>query len=344
MNVESKLASANISKPTETVTNPTANSTATVDGKSFKDELETKQSDTKKMNTEKIAESKVSVAQSKTTNTNNSIKTAQTQSEAKNYQTKTTDAQNEIKTAQVETKVRTDINNPQVVATISNNVEQNLSAQVSKTQLTGEKTSKKIELSSEIKETSDPLSALKETISTIKSNVDLKVNSVLPKSTFETDSKTGSEITLKMDDKDISFFLNLVQSDQMTAQISQQTGAAANTNNQITEIKTQATQQPVQVSAALLDALSQSAQSGKSVRIDFGDNVAVVMKLDKNGAISANFIPGDTAVENYLRNNISLLQQNFNEKNIAYNELTYSKQQKQEQENQRKNNKEQKDE
>ncbi len=338
MNVESKPTStATITKTTDTVTNSTAISTATADGKSFKDELQTTAKNTDEVKAkDALTLAKQTAADRISTDKITEANTAKSQRETIKEQTA-------IITTKTETENSQKLLNQQDTAVLQN-VSQALTGEIGKNKLADEKSSKKFELNSEAKNATDPLSALTETINTLKSNVDLKTNSITSKSTFKIEEKCSSEITLKMDDKDVSFFLNLVQSDQMTAQIVQTTGAAANTSNQITEIKTQATQQPVQVSAVLLDALSQSSQTGKSVRIDFDDNIAVVMKLDKNGVISANFIPGDTAVENYLRNNISILQQSFNDKNIAYNELTYSKQQKQQQEQQKNKDKEQENE
>ena len=63
------------------------------------------------------------------------------------------------------------------------------------------------------------------------------------------------------------------------------------------------------------------------------------MRVDKNGNLNANFIPGDKAVEAYLRNNISYLKQRFDEQDLPYNELTYSKHRNHEQ-NEKRNNKE----
>jgi hypothetical protein len=160
----------------------------------------------------------------------------------------------------------------------------------------------------------------------------------------ETSDKNDHCQTLKMDNKDITFFTNLVENQQMSAQNAQVSGANGMGNNLFTDIKTEATQQTVQVSSALLDALNDSAKTGKSVRIDFGSDVAVIMKVDKEGVLSANFIPGSAAVETYLKNNIASLRQSFDEQNLPYNELSYNKQQKQEQQQQKQNNKENEDE
>ena len=96
-------------------------------------------------------------------------------------------------------------------------------------------------------------------------------------------------------------------------------------------------------STQLITILNQAMQDNQPVRIDFDNNISVILKVDKEGKISANFIPGDTAVENYLRNNIQFLRQTFDEKGLAYNELTY-KQSKQGNKEQHQNKEQQKDE
>ena len=61
--------------------------------------------------------------------------------------------------------------------------------------------------------------------------------------------------------------------------------------------------------------------------------------MNKDGSLAANFIPGDKAVEQYLKNNISFLKQRFDDQNLPYSELSYSNSRQQQQER-RKNNKE----
>lgn len=209
----------------------------------------------------------------------------------------------------------------------------NIAQQISKDKLSKDETAKNKDVTDPITELSSRIATLSELKSGISKTQGTKSKEVEGKSDFCT--------TIKMDDADAKFFLNLVSNQQMQAQA----GQASNSNPadiSFADIKTKATEQAVQVSSTLLDAMSESAKTGKSFRIDFDKDIAVIMKVDRNGTLSANFIPGDTAVENYLRNNIALLKQSFDDQGLAYNELTYSKHQKQEQQQQekRKNNKE----
>lgn len=199
------------------------------------------------------------------------------------------------------------------------------------------------------KEALDPLNALSAKISTInelkeKNNFNSKIQNAEVKTEDLKSNKNAYCQVINFDSNDAAFFIGLVGSQEMSAQNAQALGMGQTVNNNFTQIKSEATQQTVQISQTLMDALNDSSKTGKSVRIDFDSNIAVIMKLDKNGTISANFIPGDSAVENYLRNNIAGLKQSFDNQNLAYNELTYSKQQHQEKQEKQKQNKENQDE
>lgn len=147
----------------------------------------------------------------------------------------------------------------------------------------------------------------------------------------ESSNKKDYSSTIKMDNKDINFFVNLVANQQMTAQSAQLNSTGLNLNNSFNQIKSEATQQTVQVSATLMNALNESVKTNQPFRIDFGNDVAVIMRVNKDGQLSANFIPGSSAVEQYLRNNIETLRQSFDEQHLPYEQLSYSQQQNKEQ-------------
>ncbi len=122
---------------------------------------------------------------------------------------------------------------------------------------------------------------------------------------------------INMSDNDANFFANLVQNTDMSMKsISAQINDAVN--------KQSGVQQSVQVSSVLMEKLAESMKTNQPFRIDFDKDVSVIIKVNKDGSLSANFIPGDKAVEQYLRNNIDSLKQRFDEENLSYSELTYS--------------------
>lgn len=123
-----------------------------------------------------------------------------------------------------------------------------------------------------------------------------------------------------MSDDDAMFFANLVTKTDMSMQ-----SIAGEFQKSLDAGNVQTVQKTAKVSSVLIDALSDSMKTNKAFRIDFDKDISVIMRVDRNGNLNANFIPGDRAVEAYLKNNISYLKQRFDEQNLPYNELTYSK-------------------
>lgn len=94
----------------------------------------------------------------------------------------------------------------------------------------------------------------------------------------------------------------------------------------------------INATASLLNMLQTSYDTKKPIRLDFDNDVTVILKLDKEGKIQAHFIPGSSEVEAYLKNNISCLKQTFDDEEIEYSYLGYSKS-KEEKENENQKNK-----
>ncbi len=124
--------------------------------------------------------------------------------------------------------------------------------------------------------------------------------------------------SINMSDNDAIFFANLVKNTDMSMQsiANQLNGTLIENNRNV--------QKNIQVSSILMDKLAESMKTNKPFRIDFDKDVSVIIKVNKDGSLSANFIPGDKAVEQYLRNNIASLKQRFDEENLPYSELSYS--------------------
>jgi len=132
--------------------------------------------------------------------------------------------------------------------------------------------------------------------------------------------ENGTKSALKMNESDADFFINLTQNENINVQsIQTQAQSMVNSGVDVTEVK-----QNVQVSQALLNALSEARESNQPLRIDFDQNISVILRVGRDGAVSAQFIPGDKAVEQYLRNNIETLKASFDEQDLPYSELSYS--------------------
>ncbi len=151
------------------------------------------------------------------------------------------------------------------------------------------------------------------------SSTKTQLSGSLKKADFNYDSFT-------MDKDDAIFFVDMVNNGQFALNIQGDTNAAVMKLDAAKEITTY---KSANVSKTLTNLISDAYNTQKPVRIDFDNNVSVIMKIDKSGKLSADFIPGDKAVEQYLKNNISFLQQKFDDLDLPYNELTYrqSKQQ-----------------
>ena len=94
----------------------------------------------------------------------------------------------------------------------------------------------------------------------------------------------------------------------------------------------------INATTSLLNMLKTSFDSKKPIRLDFDRDITVILKLDKEGKIQAHFIPGTSEVEAYLKNNLSCLKQAFDDEEINYSYLGYSKHKNKDQ-NEEKNNK-----
>ena len=124
---------------------------------------------------------------------------------------------------------------------------------------------------------------------------------------------------LKMTEQDANFFIELVKNNQETGQ------TATDTATQILQDLQQAdeVQQTTRVSKALADMIGEAVKTNKPFRIDFDKNISVIIKIDREGKISAEFLPGDKAVEQFLRTQLPMLRQKFNDENINYKDLNY---------------------
>ena len=141
--------------------------------------------------------------------------------------------------------------------------------------------------------------------------------------------------SISMTQSDADFFVNLTQNNDVSVQ--NITAQAQNLVNQGAEVKE--VKQNMQISETLLNAINTAKENNQPLRIDFDQNVSVILRVNKDGVISANFIPGDKAVEQYLKNNIDSLKATFNENELPYSDLSYSNRGRQQQKENRRNNK-----
>ena len=124
-----------------------------------------------------------------------------------------------------------------------------------------------------------------------------------------------------MDKSDVDFFVNLVENGEIDLKNVQHADKSSN------------------VSKTLADLIAKSMNDNKPIRIDFDNNISVIIKITREGKISADFLPSSQIAEAYLKENLPLLKQRFDDNNIDYGELNQRKQQKQESDNKKKGRK-----
>ena len=139
--------------------------------------------------------------------------------------------------------------------------------------------------------------------------------------------------TVNIDKADAMFFVNLINQSGLTNYTLSADGTVIDGSNY----------KSIEVSKTLSSLLLKASESKKAVRLDFDNNVTVILKLSEEGKVDARFIPGDRIVEEYLKNNIPYLKQRFDDANIPYANISYkgykgNKQRENEQNSKEKNN------
>ena len=212
------------------------------------------------------------------------------------------------------------------IPTISKTVDSE--TKISRTKTITKTVSKQITTQTEIQPLEGELEVVDNTTQAIL-NVNKQLETITLKTTV---SKKLDYSTIKMDYDDAKFFADLVQNPEETLQT-----VVTEIQNTAPEPTVQKASKNVNVSASLINLLSDAVKTNQPVRIDFDKDISIIIKVDKDGSLTAKFIPGDKAVEQYLKQNISALQQRFDDQEISYKELSYSNQQ---QRRNRRNNKE----
>ena len=187
-----------------------------------------------------------------------------------------------------------------------------------------------------------PVQDLKENLTTSKTNdivkfIDANLSTTNTKKASKSNSassaKKAEEKSIKMTEADAKFFQNLVENNNQVSQDSKATDMA----NQAT-LKDVEEAHSAKVSKSLLNALKESQDTNKSFRVDFDKDLSVILKVNRNGRISAEFLPGDAAVEQYLKSNIPLLKQKFNDEGLEYENLSYRDQSRKDNKEEKRNN------
>jgi len=121
--------------------------------------------------------------------------------------------------------------------------------------------------------------------------------------------------------EDITFLRTLLENPSITlnnlnSQNLQATFAVQNQNNQVSY-------KSFEVSKGLFNLMEYSFKSQKPVRLDFNGNSSVILKMNNDGKLIAEFISNDKAMEYVLKSSIPGLKDKLDSEGIAYEEISY---------------------
>lgn len=141
------------------------------------------------------------------------------------------------------------------------------------------------------------------------------------------DTKTGITVenivkfdSIVMNEADVEVFTNLVQNGEID----------------LNNLAPKAAEKSVHVSKTLADMSAKSMENNQPLRIDFDNNISVIIRVSRDGKISADFLPSSQVAEAYLKENLPLLRQKFEQNNIDYDELNQRERREQNRDNNRK--------
>ena len=130
--------------------------------------------------------------------------------------------------------------------------------------------------------------------------------------------------TVIVSEQDADFFANLVNNKEINYMDSD----------------SQSVQKAFNVSKSLADLLAKSMEENKPVRIEFDNGISVIIKITRDGKLSADFLPSTQVAEAYLRENLPILKQRLSEQNLDYDELNQRERQSRDREENRKKGRE----
>ena len=146
-------------------------------------------------------------------------------------------------------------------------------------------------------------------------------------SIIKTNKETGitEEVIVKYDNiilnkADVEIFNELVNQKEI------------NLNN----ISSESIEKSVKISKTLADMLVKCKENNQPLRIDFDNNISVIIRISREGKLSAEFLPSTQIAEAYLKENLPLLKQRFDDNNIEYENLSHRERKQQREGNKKK--------
>lgn len=123
-----------------------------------------------------------------------------------------------------------------------------------------------------------------------------------------------------VDSKDVEFFKTVVDNQNFMINLSNPVSSQISL-----QIPTEGgiSYKSIDVSKGLLDMIQKASQTNKHVRLSFDDNSSVILKVNKDGLLTASFMSNDSAMEQMLKANLPFLRNKMDAENIPYKEISY---------------------
>ena len=141
------------------------------------------------------------------------------------------------------------------------------------------------------------------------------------------DTKTNIKIedivkydSIIMNQADVEVFANIVEKGEID----------------VRELTTKGVEKSVQISKTLADLLAKAMNDNQPIRINFDNNISVIIRISREGKLTADFLPSSQVAEAYLKENLPLLRQRFDDNNIDYDSLNQRERKEQNRENNKK--------
>ena len=129
-------------------------------------------------------------------------------------------------------------------------------------------------------------------------SVDKKQNIVMQENVFKIDAIVMKEV-------DVEIFQELIKNGEVD----------------FNKFGSKSIEKSAQVSKTLVDLLIKARENNKPIRIEFDNNISVIIKISREGKITADFLPSSQVAEAYLKENLPILRQRFDDNNIEYDSL-----------------------
>ena len=141
------------------------------------------------------------------------------------------------------------------------------------------------------------------------------------------DTKTNIKIedivkydSIIMNQADVEVFANIVEKGEID----------------VKDLTTKGVEKSVQISKTLADLLAKAMNDNQPIRINFDNNISVIIRISREGKLTADFLPSSQVAEAYLKENLPLLRQRFDDNNIDYDSLNQRERKEQNRENNKK--------